>query len=256
MKTGVFRVWLLRILFALTLAALALLGYSWQHMHEKPPLALYPMPDSLTALDSLAGQKLLAQSQYKSDYDSLSAHLETQQRRAFFGIASAVTAINALLESGHEVTQQTFFTPSVSEQHPEWRATFGGTTLSRLSLMIGAFEYQAESGDLLAQFDSQHYPAENFSEELFRKMLKANLLQADNIMLVNYQRSELGQANMEHISPVAAYHTQSDQVLILDTASYHYPSAWVPVSLLWKAMNRPNIWTRSGRGFIELRIKQ
>ncbi|KAK4848728.1 hypothetical protein QYF36_016590 [Acer negundo] len=40
-----------------------------------------------------------------------------------------------------------------------------------------------------------------------------------------------------HFSPIGGYHAGRDMVLILDVARFKYPSHWVPLTLLWEAMN-------------------
>ena len=64
-------------------------------------------------------------------------------------------------------------------------------------------------------------------------------------LLLNYDRKGVGQAGGGDISSLAAYDVPSDRVRILDVALYRYPSLWVPVADLWRAMR--TIDTSSGR---------
>jgi hypothetical protein len=61
---------------------------SWTH-----PLHL---PDDLIALDSPTGLRLLAESAFVANYNSLSGNFESQSHPAFCGVASCVVVLNAL----------------------------------------------------------------------------------------------------------------------------------------------------------------
>ncbi|KAI3863962.1 hypothetical protein MKW98_031554, partial [Papaver atlanticum] len=53
-----------------------------------------------------------------------------------------------------------------------------------------------------------------------------------------------------HFSPIGAYHAARDLALILDTARFKYHPHWVPVTLLWEAMNTIDEATGHHRGFM------
>lgn len=57
------------------------------------------------------------------------------------------------------------------------------------------------------------------------------------------------QTGSGHFSPIGGYHTESDMVLILDVARFKYPPHWVPLSLLWEAMNTVVEVTGRHRGY-------
>ena len=80
-----------------------------------------------------------------------------------------------------------------------------------------------------------------------------NLRSDDDFLLVNYQRAELGQGEIGHISPVAAYHAASDRLLILDVATYKYPPVWASTEAVWSAMNTIDSSADRSRGFIVAR---
>jgi Phytochelatin synthase len=72
-------------------------------------------------------------------------------------------------------------------------------------------------------------------------------------MLVNYERAALSQDKTGHISPIAAYNAKTDRLLILDVATYKYPSVWVSTEALWKAMNTVDSASGRSRGFAVVR---
>jgi hypothetical protein len=84
---------------------------------------------------------------------------------------------------------------------------FGGMTLDQFARMIQCHDVEARV-----------YHAESSSLDEFRKLASENLKTSGNFLVVNYERSALGQAPTGHISPVSAYHAASDQFLILDVA--------------------------------------
>ena len=75
-----------------------------------------------------------------------------------------------------------------------------------------------------------------------------------DILVVSYDRRTLGQTGSGHFSPLAAYDTESDSVLILDTARFKYGAHWVPLSLLHSAMIPQDPATGQSRGFALLSL--
>jgi hypothetical protein len=55
-------------------------------------------------------------------------------------------------------------------------------------------------------------------------------------MLVNYDRSVLGQEGHGHWSPVVAYESKTGSFLVLDVARYKYEPVWVPSKTLFRAL--------------------
>lgn len=73
-----------------------------------------------------------------------------------------------------------------------------------------------------------------------------------SFLVVSYSRKVLKQTGDGHFSPVAAYDKASDQVLILDTARFKYGPHWVPLDLLYQAMQPIDPDTNKSRGFVSL----
>lgn len=57
------------------------------------------------------------------------------------------------------------------------------------------------------------------------------------------------QTGTGHFSPIGGYHAVKDMVLILDVARFKYPPHWVPLSLLWEAMDTIDEATGHRRGY-------
>lgn len=67
-------------------------------------------------------------------------------------------------------------------------------------------------------------------------------------VIINFSRSKLGLARSAHHSPLVAYHSDTDCVLILDTG-VDKPDFWVTVDDLFGAMNTEDHISRQSRGY-------
>lgn len=56
------------------------------------------------------------------------------------------------------------------------------------------------------------------------------------------------QTGTGHFSPIGGYHAGKDMALILDVARFKYPPHWVPLTLLWEAMDTVDEATGQHRG--------
>ncbi|KAL8555264.1 hypothetical protein ACS0TY_003173 [Phlomoides rotata] len=75
-------------------------------------------------------------------------------------------------------------------------------------------------------------------------------------VITSYDRRAFKQTGTGHFSPIGGYHAESDMVLILDVARFKYPPHWVPLSLLWEAMNTVVEATGQHRGFMLVSRRQ
>lgn len=223
---------------AVFIAALALGfgGFVWwklQPRHDPQPL-----PAALIAHDSAEGKSLIEGADARADYQPLSDAFEHQTLVSFCGVASGVTVLNAM---GRNLTQRTFFTDDTDPVRSRFQVMFGGMSLPELAGLLEAHGTEATF---------QHAAASTAEE--FRTALETNLGQERDFMLVNYEREALGQGQVGHISPLAAYDRETDKVLILDTAGHKYPPTWAPVELLFSAMSTIDTSTGKTRGFVEI----
>jgi hypothetical protein len=114
-----------------------------------------------------------------------------------------------------------------------------GMTLQELAGLLGSHGVKARA----IHADRLDLPG-------FRALLRRNLADPDDRMLVNYHRPAVGQEGGGHISPLAAYHSPSDRVLILDVARYRYPAVWVELPQLWKAIRSLDSTSGRSRGVV------
>ena len=210
--------------------------------------------EELIALDSELGEQLLFTSQARRDYLPLSSEFVTQDNLAYCGVATLVMVLNALdieapVAPNHKIpgvvsyrffTQENVFDNEKTQDaiKPEVIAR-QGMTLEELDKLFKSYQVVTET-----------FHGEEVSLEQFRKFTVQNLRQAGNFVVINYLRPSLGQKGGGHISPVVAYHEQSDRFLILDVARYRYSPVWVKAESLWKAINTLDSTSDKTRGFI------
>eukprot|EP00002_Diphylleia_rotans_P040533 TRINITY_DN9632_c0_g1_i3.p1 TRINITY_DN9632_c0_g1~~TRINITY_DN9632_c0_g1_i3.p1 ORF type:complete len:193 (-),score=30.65 TRINITY_DN9632_c0_g1_i3:78-656(-) len=94
--------------------------------------------------------------------------------------------------------------------------------------------------------------AQNSSEEMFRDAVVRCSTCENTVLAVSYLRSKLGQSGDGHFSPIGGYHRDRDLVLIMDVARFKYPPHWVPLKLLWEAMQPIDPATGSSRAYFIL----
>ena len=59
----------------------------------------------------------------------------------------------------------------------------------------------------------------------------------------------LWQTAISHFSPIGGYSAERDMALILDVGRFKYPPHWVPLKLLWEAMDTIDQSTGKRRGY-------
>ncbi len=209
-------------------------------------------PVALIALPSAAGLALLLQrSTLRADYAALAQWFETQAHLAYCGVASSVMVLNSLalpapvaenLSPYRLWTQSNVFAAPASARFVRAeRVIRQGMSLEQLDGLLNS------QGALV-----RRYHGDTLSLEQFRWLLRRNLSDPADRLLVNYDRRAVGQPGGGHISPLAAYDPRSDRVLILDVARYRYPAAWVAVPDLWRAVRTIDGGTGRSRGLLTI----
>uniref|UniRef100_A0A7S4ATG1 glutathione gamma-glutamylcysteinyltransferase n=1 Tax=Pseudo-nitzschia australis TaxID=44445 RepID=A0A7S4ATG1_9STRA len=96
----------------------------------------------------------------------------------------------------------------------------------------------------------------SFSLDDFRRDIRSILSDTkakhQPILVVSFSRLALGQTGDGHFSPIAAYHDETDQVLVLDVARFKYAPYWVGVEELFHSMSEADSVTNKPRGWFIL----
>lgn len=187
-------------------------------------------------------------SDYRGNYWLLSRFFETQINNTFCGVASSVMVLNALeIDRTHQAqfgkynlfTQQTFFTDAVDAVIPKDLVKKQGMTLDELSRALETYDVTAIP-----------YFAEATSISTFREQLTSTLRSRSRFIICNFHRGTLNQKGSGHFSPIAAYNSQEDMVLILDVSRYKLPPFWVKIEDLWLSMSQKISDSQLSRGFV------
>ncbi|KIH57335.1 hypothetical protein ANCDUO_12475 [Ancylostoma duodenale] len=103
----------------------------------------------------------------------------------------------------------------------------------------------------------------DFASEEGKQLFKESLLEGNaNIYfrLASQFRTQdepayCGLSTLGHFSPLAAYHSASDKVLIMDVARFKYPPHWVTLKQLQVAMCSLDKTTKRTRGYVMLNLR-
>ncbi len=205
------------------------------------------LPADLVALDTPEGEALLLASTARADYFHIAGHHLTQETPSACGIASAVTILNALQVPAplddklgvQTFTHGDFFNTCARGVFTPESVARGGTTLTQLADLLRCHPVRV---------DVVH--GEETTLEDFRKRLAENLADPTNFIVVNYERSEVGQEYTGHHSPLGAYNAAKDRVLVMDVARYKYPPTWVRTESLYKAIRTTDLVSGRSRGYL------
>lgn len=217
---------------------LAASGVAWYGL-SSPPVENLPLPPDLVSISSAEGRHLLAMAESKADHAQLAPYLVPQARRAFCGPATSAAVVNAAIRPQPLATQASLFNPAASAVKSEIALSFSGLTLKELAAFIRA-------QGLLVQV--VHAKDSNLS--VFREAARTTLSESSTFLVINYDRRLLRQSGAGHISPIGAFDSSTDRLLILDVATQKYPYTWVPVSMLWAAMNTVDPDSGQTRGYL------
>ena len=207
-----------------------------------------PITQNLIGFHSAEGEKLLIESDARQDYFPLSMQFETQDNLAYCGVASMVMVLNALAVPAPEAPQfrTNRFTQANFFNHPQTQKVMTAAEVAKSGMTLEQLSQLLESYPV----ETTVYHGGDVTLDEFRALVVKNLEEPKNFVLVNYLRRAIGQERGGHISPIAAYHEQTDRFLILDVSRYKYPPIWVKASELWQAMATVDSVSDRTRGFV------
>jgi len=204
---------------------------------------LQALPPQLIALDSDEGRKLLVESAASRDFYSLVGTFQQQESQPLCGVASSATVLNAMPLQAPEVpemapfrafTQKNVFAPAALQA-----VARGGATVEQLASYLRS-----------AGVEVRAVHADQTTLDAFRAEAVKNLDTADDYLLVDFLRTELGQDFGAHWSPLAAYHAASDRFLVLDVNRIRYPPYWAKAGDLFRAMKTFDPDAGATRGYL------
>ncbi|KAF7062480.1 hypothetical protein CFC21_069074 [Triticum aestivum] len=173
---------------------------------------------------------------------SLVSHFQTQSEPAFCGLASIAVVLNALaIDPGRRWKGPwRWFDESMLDCcEPLHVVRSQGITFGKVVCLARC------AGASVRCFRADHATVHDLRAHLARCASSH-----DCHLIASYHRGHFKQTGGGHFSPIGGYHAGTDRALILDVARFKYPPHWVPLTLLWEAMNTTDKATGLLRGFM------
>ncbi|XP_052887273.1 glutathione gamma-glutamylcysteinyltransferase 3-like isoform X2 [Gossypium arboreum] len=172
----------------------------------------------------------------------LISYYQTQSEPAYCGLATLAMVLNALaIDPGRtwKGPWRWFDDSMLDCCEPLEKIKSQGITFGKVACLAVCNGAQVEP-----------FRTDQSSIEDFRERVVSCTSSEDCHLIVSYNRAVFKQTGTGHFSPIGGYHAGKDMVLILDVARFKYPPHWVPLSLLWDAMNTIDKATGHYRGFM------
>lgn len=217
--------------------------------------------------NSVEGRNRLDSTKYKEDFYQLAHNFQPQINPLYCGIASSVIVLNSLysdklnipskkdlelslpIEMGsksipfHSFSQITFLNKdtnrikhrdvihfkkpaSIENGIKKWDP---GLSLKQLAGMLELY------GLKIQIFHATTTSTKDIDD--FRSLLKKIFSDTTIFIIANFKGKTIGAKTGGHISPLAAYHENSDSLLILDVAGHKHAWHWAPLTHFYKSMN-------------------
>jgi hypothetical protein len=207
----------------------------------------------LIYLNTAAGTNLLLKSDFNEQFFSIMPYVTTEEIESFCGPASIASVLNSLPTKNrpitpqfapyHFFTQNSLFTASTEKIFPKEKVMKEGFTLDQLKQYLEAWEANPTA-----------YYGSALTVAQLRNLIKSSLNNPQQRLIVNFNRQDVGQVGHGHFSPIGAYNSRIDSVLVLDVAKYKYPPSWVKTSDLLAAIQSIDPSSGKSRGLVQVTI--
>lgn len=207
-----------------------------------------PLPEPTIAFSSTQGREVFREALGMggmAGYFPLAEQFHTQAEPAFCGLGTLVIILNALSIDPKRIWKGVW--RWYVEEFLECCQPL--SSIKEHGITFDEFVCLARCNGAIAT--PYRYHQSSLAE--FRATVEQVCFTPEGIHLVAaYSRSVLGQTGDGHFSPIGGYHPERDLVLLLDVARFKYPPHWVPLSLLWQALEPIDPTTNRCRGYITL----
>ncbi|WOL05169.1 hypothetical protein Cni_G13895 [Canna indica] len=205
---------------------------------------ILPCPPAIE-FSSAEGKKLFSEALQNGTMEGffkLISHFQTQSEPAYCGLASLSMVLNAL----------------AIDPRRKWKGPWRWYDESMLDCCEPLEKVKAEGitfGKVACLAQCAGAKVEAFRTSLsnigdFRDHVIKCASSEGCHLIASYHRKHFKQTGTGHFSPIGGYHAESDMALILDVARFKYPPHWVPLALLWEAMDTIDEATGHPRGFM------
>lgn len=247
---------------------------------EEPKYSVHKrvLPADLTAFSSQQGKRYLMEAfadGTAESYWKLTEHFVNQSDPAFCGVTTLLMCLNALCIDPN-IRWRGGWRFYGSEDVLLNRCCFSAERIRRKGIVLEDFARLGRCHGLT--IDLKRPPFEDkrdatsldnhkscvngsegdasFSLDDFRRdirwILSGSEAKHPPLLVVSFSRQALGQTGDGHFSPIAAYHEETDRVLVLDVARFKYAPYWVGVEDLFRSMRDPDSDTGKPRGWFLL----
>lgn len=239
-----------------------LLGFPGVTTIQKRPLVYLNRPDAYALLiDSTPGTN--AMSLYSSDYFLISSGLDAQINPAYSAAATVASVLNSLRfvktspDDGLDIPVDDTYTPfpyatqvdifnDCTAQHVISHVGGGpgvdglltppyGLNMDQVTNLI-----QCHLNTTVVnpwKVTATYVDETHMTLGKMRYDIKGALGDPNSRVVVNYDRSAVGQIGGGHWSPIGAYSDKQDAFLLLDVAKYKYPPVWIPTERLFDGLS-------------------
>lgn len=200
-------------------------------------------------LNTQAGIHRLEQADNRTPYFMVAPYIDTQENMGFCGPASMAAVLNSLPDIHRPpappyppyryFTQSNLFTSESSEIKSYAEVAHSGFTLQQASAFLRRLNVF-----------NQIYWGTDLSAQNLRQVIKESLDNSDRRIIADFNRPVFGQEGGGHYSPIVAYDSATDSVLILDVAKFKYPPFWVTIDDLLVSLKAIDSDSGRSRGLI------
>ncbi|TPX30693.1 hypothetical protein SmJEL517_g05801 [Synchytrium microbalum] len=241
------------------------------------------LPENLTALTTRKGRRLLQESlidNHAETYLNLSGNFAHQSEPAYCGLGSLAMVLNSLgVDPGRTWKGPwRWYSESMLECcSPLSRVKETGITFDEFACLASCNGLNVKAyrgGDVSYEqflFDIERTVRGGSSHSISNSSIggsngipptnpsaPATSTSTDNSiemhMIVSFARKSLNQTGDGHFSPIGAFHRSQSQVLVMETATFKYPSYFVNARELFDAMSPVDKVTNKPRGYFLLTL--
>jgi hypothetical protein len=207
--------------------------------------------EDLIYINSHTGSSRLLNSDYNRQYFAIASYVDTQELLTFCGISSMAAALNSLPTMARPITPELAPHPFFTEE-----SIFTDLTTkikSRDEVLKGGLTLEQVHQYLIALGANPNiYYGSDLSVNLLRDLIKSSLGNPNQRIMADFDRKVLNQMGSGHLSPIGAYDSESDSVLILDVAKFKYPPFWVRTSDLLASLQEIDPDSGKSRGIAQI----
>nr|BAF75863.1 phytochelatin synthase [Fagopyrum esculentum] len=215
----------------------AIAGFYRRNLPSPPAIEFASLEGKLLFVEALAGRNM-------EGFFKLISYYQTQSEPAYCGLATLSMVLNALaVDPGRKWKGPwRWFDDSMLDCcEPLEKVKVTGISFDKVACLAHC------NGAEVKELHTNESTLEDF-----RSYVISCTSSEDRHLIVSYHRGHFKQTGSGHFSPIGGYHAGRDLVLVLDVARFKYPPHWVPLTLLWEAMDTVDEETGRRRGFMIL----